>query len=235
MTFGQVSDYIKKHEFLIVIVLVLAFITGGYSRVTDWLDRRADKAVAVALAASNAQKQADKELTDQLSAQVKDYKTLVDKLAAENKTLTAHQVQVTVATEKQQKIDETLPPDQLAIRWDNLVNTSGVAPATDGSYVVTDDAARKTVETLETVPELNTLLQDQKNITANDETQLAGLEKLSATQDELLAGLRAEISKNDTACKAEVAQAKAVARKSKLRWFGAGVILGALARNLIGL
>lgn len=241
MTVAGASNFFEKHEKLIIVLVLLVAITVGFSHVTDWLDRRADKANNVAQAALLEQVEANKKLAAAAEEAVERYKELADRLTAENKSLRTSQVQRQVVTQQQQATDRTLPPDQLAKRWVSLVpaisEVETVIP-TENGYQVTTLAAVETVVLLETIPTLQQDLKDDEKIIANKDEQIAGLETVNLTAAEQLEGLKAEIVKQDTACKTQVDLVKADARKSKLRYLKIGTILGTIAgvvvRGMVG-
>lgn len=125
----------------------------------------------------------------------------------------------------QQKTDESLAPTDLADRWEKLVPDSKVLPTPSG-YILDSASGLETIQSLEQLPVLTANLAD--------ETQIA-----NSFQSEYKLEQSAHISDNET-CKVQLAtdatvlkSVKADARKSKWKWFIAGVVTGFIGRSAI--
>jgi cell division protein FtsB len=236
MTLQSVSDYIKKHETLLIVTLAAVLITGGYSRLLGYLTHRDELAAQRSQIALQAQQQENARLAEQTAQTVKSYQDLVKQLDGQYHQLLAAQTKRDTDTKTQQAADRVLPPTEVASRWSTLIKlpVEQIQP-TDTGYTVSPGVAVETLVQLETVPTLTADLQDEKQIVANKDQQLTGLNTVNAALNAELEGLRSEITKQDKACRDELTLVKASARKSKIKWFIGGVIVGALARNLAGL
>lgn len=236
MSFQTVSFYIKKHETMLVVILAAVLITGGYSRLLGYLEHRDAQAATRSQIELQAQQQENARLVEQTAQTVKEYQSLVKQLTVSNQQLLGQQSKRNTETKTQQAADRVLPPTEVANRWSNLINlpTEQIQP-TESGYTVSPGVAVETLVQLESVPTLTVDLHDEKQITLNKDQQLEGLNTVNIALNTELEGLRAEILKQDKACKDEITLVKAQARKSKLRWFFVGAIVGAIARNLAGI
>lgn len=93
---------------------------------------------------------------------------------------------------------------------------------------------RKVVNALDELPIVKADLID--TTTQLDEAQSINT-RLSANvgeQKQLVTALQDQLVTADKACKADIALVNAKARKSKLKWFGAGLIVGFIGRGFAG-
>jgi len=138
-------------------------------------------------------------------------------------------IALSTALTKQQKIDATLPPTDLAARWNTLVPQAEVTVTTNG-VTLPETGAMATVQQLEIIP------VQQKEIT-NDQTLIANGNALAVAQTKQVTDLTAQVtglklqSVDDAkVCQAQIAVVKADARRSKRRWFAAGFVAGIATR-----
>lgn len=194
----------KKHiiGWGLAVLLALGLVYSIEARVADKADARATAAEAQLVLIQ-------KQNTD-FQASVK---AQLDNLAAQNQTLTN-------ALAKQKQIDSSLTPSQLGERVATLtdVQKSEVTPLENGHFDLTSNAVLQAALKLEEVPVLTQQL--------SNETKALDLEK-QAHQSDLSASNAALV-----ACKADVTKVKADARKSKWKWFAAGVVVGFIGRAL---
>lgn len=123
-----------------------------------------------------------------------------------------------------------LSPDQLSLEWQKSVKTGTVKPET-GGYLVDQPAAVATLQILEALPVLTQDVADLQKSNSNlnvqlvNETAIYEAEKKSHGSDN--DANKAVIAAKD----AEIKDVKAQCRKSKLKWFGAGVVVGFIGRG----
>ena len=127
----------------------------------------------------------------------------------------------------QQKTDATLPVGDLANRLKTLGNAPDGSVSTEGDSVkITQSGAVAVTQTLETLPALRDNLRD--------ETELAGAAQAAQKQGEVvikdqatqITGLNLTLVDADKQCKAQIADVKAQARKSKIKFFKLGFVAG---------
>lgn len=223
----MVSNFLKTHERLIIIVLVLAvlgFLTHEYlthaAAVDDKKAQQADQVL-----------QQQKTVNDQLAVQVKSQEDVLTQLVAqvsqENAQLIAAIQNRTQATVVQQVKDKTLPIPDLVTRWNGLaaLPASDITNTTAG-LIITEDGARQTVSQLELVPTLQQNLSDSQTIISNKDDQITAQNNLTSGLQSQVVGLNTQITDADKACKAQIASVKATARKSKLKWLFYGIGIG---------
>lgn len=230
---GVISTFLKAHETLIIILVVAVVLFFGYSKAITYLSSHDALVNNKAQITLQAQIDANKQSADTTAQVVLQYKDLVEKLIASNTQIAAAQQQRAQITQQQQVVDKTLPPPELAARWNTLLNMpAGVVPSVSG-YTATGDAAVATVQQLERIPQLSGDLEGQGTVLINDGKQIDALTAINAAQTSQIAGLGTQIQDQTKACVAQVASAKAAARKSKWHWFIGGFITGFVTRQII--
>lgn len=221
------SEFLKLHERLIIIVLVLAvlgFLGHEYLNHAAAVDDKKAQQADVVL-------QQQKATNDQIASQVKQQQDtltqLVVQVSQENAQLLAAIANRTQTTIVQQVKDKTLPIPDLVTRWNGLAGlpASDITNTTTG-LVITDDGARQTVSQLEQVPTLTQNLADSQTIIENKNDQITAQTNLVTGLQTQVSGLNTQISDADKACKTQVTALKAEARKSKMKWFLSGIGIG---------
>jgi hypothetical protein len=203
------------------VVLIACLFVSLVGSVYLFDSRRADRADYAAQLAQQHEAQvvaANTTFQQQTQARIAELTATVAQLQA------GQQVRV-VQLATQQKTDATMAPTDLADRWEKLVPDSKVLPTPSG-YMLDPSSGLKTVQSLEQVPILTANLADEVKI-ANSFQSEYKLEQAAHTSD------------NDT-CKVQLATdattlkaVKADARKSKWKWFIAGVVTGFIGRSAI--
>lgn len=153
----------------------------------------------------------------------------MDGLTASNSALQRDVAGLRTQLAAQRDHDATLPPSELAARWNMLIGIGQVTPAANG-LMADLPAAHATVDQLEQLPEKVAELQ---KLTANsaekDGTIAQAVKTLGDTQAEL-STCKATIPDMKTACDKKVSDVKAQARKGKFKAFigGALTVIGVL-------
>lgn len=152
-------------------------------------------------------------------------------LAAGVKQQNTHLADSTASAVKQaatqQVADTALPLGSLSTR---LQADAGVA-STEVTVVpagldLTPAAALAVVQKMDSIPALLTEAANARAIAANDEKQIAAQDVVSGALKQQVLGLNAQITDGQKACATKVSALKANERRSKLRWLGAGVVIG---------
>jgi uncharacterized coiled-coil protein SlyX len=228
---------LKAHENLLLAagVLLAALFLGN-----RWINRGADKAIADNAAAQKALEEAiesNKQLAAEAKQQAEIYDALVLKLTAQNDKLLDAIAQRNQATAAQQKLDQIMPLPDLAARWEKLANLLPTdIQNINGKLVVSDGGSRATVQMLEEIPNLRATIANQETIISNKDTQIAEQAKVTDALRSQVSGLNEQILKSSEACKMQVAEVQAKARRSKRNWFlrglaaGAGIVVTLLMR-----
>ena len=230
---SKVSTYIKAHERLIIIVLCLATGIFAYQKAAGLIAQHDQNVASVAHATLQAQVDTVKAQAANNAAEDAQYQQLASQLAIANASLAAAIAQRNVVTVKQQALDKTLAPADLATRWAGLLH----APASDiqsapAGITVTPPVATQTVVALDLIPGLEANLADEKTIAAGGVTQITNLSALNSGLNKQIDGLNAEMTDQTKACTADKNLLKAQARKSKLHWFIGGFVTGIATRLL---
>lgn len=208
------ANFIKSHEKLVIIIGLAALLFHfGEKGLTAWENH--DKRIA-----NIAQQKVDTDTiaNKQLSTELAQLKL---EIAAKNIQLEA---QIAASKQKlivQQKIDANLPLPELSVRWVSLLAlpADSITPKPDGTISVTTDAAHTTVNEIEKVGPLTEQLLDTQS-------ELKGCAVLSAKKDDAITGINKELTDEKAARKDDAKTAKDAQRKSWLRGFKWGAIVG---------
>ena len=222
--------WLKAHERLAMLALVLAVGSFGMSKYFDVSAARADakyvaaqqqvtdaKANSAALALATAQMQGQ-------------YTALVQTLSIQNAQLAASIATRQTAQVAQQTVDAHLPVTELATRLQTLGNAPvGSVSVVGGGIDLTLLGAVSVTQTLEQVPVLVQNLAEETKIAGNYQTEVAKSDSLTADLKSQVTGLDTQLTDQTKACTAQVAAVKADARKSKVKWFKIGFVTGFLS------
>lgn len=226
------TSWLKQHETLLIVVLVLVFGVFGLSKLYNVESARADAKNAAAqqqLVDAKANAATAAATAAQVQAQ---YVTLVQALAAQNTSLRASIGQRTATRAVQKTKDAALPVQGVADNWNAIAGTL-VTPAGDNIIVSSTDA-HKTLDVLRSVPTLQGNLADETTIAANTQQELNGADKDIAALNTQVTALNTQIVTADNACKTQVAAAKADGKKNAAKWFKRGLLVGFVSGIFLG-
>lgn len=231
---SKISTYIKAHEKLIVIVLCLAAAIFAYQKGAGLIESYFQHKDNIAHATLQAQVDTVKAQALNNAAEDAQYQRLAQQLTTANASLAAAIAQRNVVTVKQQAVDKTLAPADLATRWAGLLH----APASDiqataAGIAVTPPVATQTVVALDSIPGLEANLVDETTTAANLKEQLTNVSTLNSGLNKQIDGLNSELVDQTKVCTVDKNLLKAQARKSKLHWFLGGVVTGFVFRQII--
>lgn len=228
---GKVSQYIKHHEKLIVIVIFCAVGVFAWQKAAGLIERHDQRVVDLAHATLAAQVDTVKAQASVNAAAAQQYQDLATRLGEANASLANAINERFAATVKQQAIDKQLPPDQLVARWESLTNMpKGLLVPTPTGVNATTAAAQETVAQLESIPSLEANLADETTTTANLKEQLTSLGGVNDGLNKQIGNLNVNLKDQAKACTDDKNLLIAKARKSKLKWFGAGFVAGIATR-----
>jgi hypothetical protein len=237
---NPISVFIKAHERLFILILCL--LAGWYfygKAVSAWEahDQRADNLAHATLAANIT---TANQIATINAKEASDYQAMAIQLAASNKALAASQSARNTATQTQQTIDRTLPPYDLANRWTTLlkippesVQIESGGKGVPDALIITPAGATETVVQLENIPTLQADLKDEQTVAANEATQITSLAEVNGGLNKQIDALIVENTAEIKACTDDKKLLTAKARKSKLHWFEAGVVVGFIGRQII--
>lgn len=223
---------LDRHHILLYIgifILALLGVYGIMARVADKATARAEKAEAKAELITEQ----NKEFQAQITQQVQQLVLQNQQLAAQNQQLEADRARLNQALLDQKTKDSHLPPDQLAARIVSLAPGGSIKVQTDG-YLVDQPEAIAIAQTLEEVPVLKANVSNLEQENANLTTEVANDGKALDLEKQSHAGDVSALNATIMANKAQLAAVKAQCRKSKLKWFGAGVVIGFIGRHFAG-
>lgn len=231
----HIHDFLEKHKHLWMFALAAVVLLVGTWKVLSYLESRDSKDLILKQAQLAQDQKVQKAASDQAANDAKAYQALKAQMDSQNAALRNQITQLSVALANRQAQDRTLAPPELAARWETLINLPGsVRPSPDG-YIASLAAGTQTVVTLEEVPSLRQTVTNQEKLISNDKQELASIQTALASSQAEVQACKVTQKSADAACKAEVAEVKAKARKSKLKWFLGGLAAGAglVARLLI--
>jgi len=232
MSFATVSTYIKSHENLLIVALLglsLWFGIGRYDKLTANHDEAVLKQTQVV-----AQQQAEKNsaLAVQATQQAAQYAALASKVDAQNAALIQANATLATALTAQQHKDAALPPTELVQRFNALVPTAGASVTATG-VALPEAGAVATVQALESMPVLQGELGNAQQALKGTQSLLTASQGNVTTLEAQVSGLNLSLKDNQAVCNQQITVFKAEAKRSKRRWFVAGVILGFVGRQLL--
>jgi hypothetical protein len=228
---AEVVGYVKHHEKLIALALLLVIGWFGYGRILAYWESHDQKIYDKDRVELQAQVEKNRAVADANAQLAADYKGLAERAVVQAERLTAAITARDTATRQQQQTDRALPPDALAARWQELVHLPPLAvqPRTDATFSVTQPAAVETVVMLEEVPKLQGNLRDtQVQLTDARGVIGKGREVITGLNVQV-DGLNVQLVDQQKVCVAQLNLEKAKARKAKRSWFVRGVVAGAVA------
>jgi Tfp pilus assembly protein PilE len=220
------KSWLQKHERLIIVVLVLGLLTFATQKTFDVIANRDKQQAAVAAQTLAAQVQKDQQLSQAVAASTAQYQALVTSLSQQNSQLINSVQARNSVLNTQQTTDKVLTQPQLATRWLTLISQQAGVLDNGQTIEVTHDAALDTVLQLEQVPVLTANLNDGKVVLQNTQDELASANQVIVIQKADIDGLNQQLTDQKKADTIEIESVKAQARKSKLKWFGAGLVVG---------
>jgi len=227
---SSMSGYLKAHEKLVLFAIAGIVLWVGIGRIDTLIQHHDSAALAQAENIAEVQKATDDALARQATAQAQQYQVLAEKVNAQNAQLVAANTQLAGALTRQQHTDAGLPPTELANRWLTLV-PEAKPTVTTGGIMVPESGAVATVVQLESVPVLSTQLENERTQLGNTQALLTASTGQTTTLNQEISGLHLELQDETKVCTAQVALVKAEARRSKRKWFLAGLIAGFLGRS----
>lgn len=227
-------SWLQRHEKLVLAVIAGLVLWFGIGKIDTLIANHDHANLSQAAIVAGVQAEKNAALAAQVAEQAMLYKELADKVQAQNAALEQANVNLANALIKQQRTDATMTDPQLAIRWLDLVPSADpLLAAPNGGLIVTHTGAVATVQRLEEVPVLKTELSNTNGQLANVDKLLTASTGQVATLNGQVTGLQLQIVDNSKVCTAQIAVVKADARKSKRRWFYAGMVVGFVGRQLI--
>jgi len=224
-----ISEVFKAHEKLILALIAAGVLFFAIGKIDGIIAKHDDANLKQAQVVAAAQEDKNAAIAAQVASDNATFTALQAKVQAQNAALVQANIALSTTLTKQQKIDATLPPTDLAARWNTLVPQAEVTVTPNG-VTLPETGAMATVQQLEIIP------VQQKEIT-NDQTLIANGNALAVAQTKQVTDLTAQVtglklqSVDDAkVCQAQIAVVKADARRSKRRWFAAGFVAGIATR-----
>jgi hypothetical protein len=223
------QSWIKTHERLLCLALVLSFGCFGVSKYYDHeaTVKAAQASAAAQIASADAAN--SKKLADQSQQVAQQYAALIQTLSAENASLNSAMTQRAVQQKTQVVTDSNLPMIGVSARWTVLLPTVTPSVALTGGISLTESQAHDTLVYMEQVPVLQADLADETKIANNYQAEVQKSDLLNADLNAQILGLQKENADLVAKDKADVLAAKAQGRKNSIKWFKRGFFTGFLA------
>jgi len=228
MNFAADFDWLKHHVVLLLLVvgLVIGSIYGIESVIANH-DHEKDVQMQTLAQTMVQQNQLFQQQTKaEIDTLVQQNAVLIQQNTALASAITSRDTQLRT----QQSQVPQLSPDQLSVEWQKDIKNAGNIKPSTGGYLVDQAAAVASLQAIEAVPVLQQDITDLQKSNANlgvqlvNETAIFEAEKKSHGSDN-------DTNKTVLAAKdAELKDVKAQCRKSKLKWFGLGVVVGFFGR-----
>jgi hypothetical protein len=229
--------WLKAHERLVMLALVLAVGSFGISKYFDVDAARKDARVVAAeqIVANDQKNSAAQALaTAQMQSQ---YTALVQALATQNASLEASMAQRNTGLVAQQHKDSFATMAEAVGRWQALVpavNFDG-APVTDNNGIAVNLAnARATIIELEKVPVLIQNLADETTLAGNYQAEVLKADALVIDQKTQITVLNKSLTDQAKESTLQIAAIKAEGKKNSVKWFKRGFIVGFLSGIFAG-
>lgn len=233
MIIQELSSYVETHTGLLKYVLFFAVLLYFGNRVMNYqIDKdkgdlaHAQSQVEWAKEQVSALNRTTASLYQQnLQAQA----ALTTQIADAKKSIEVRQTKLTEV----QKTDETLPVPQLAFDWAAIIKRGNLTP-TATTITADAQAAISTVQALQQGQADAFTIVDLNKTIAVSNKYVESCRILIDSGEKEIDALKQQSADQDKSCKAEVAFVKAEARKSKSKWFKAGVVVGFVAGLFTG-
>ena len=232
MILETISTYVKAHERLVLAAIAAVVLWFSVGHIENIIAKHDNANLQQAQVVAQAQQSKDAALAVQVAQQSAQYQALAEKVTAQNTALEQMNVALSLALTKQQHTDATLPPTELVQRLNTLVPAAN-ATVTPSGIALPEAGAVATVQQLELVPAQQQELVNAQQELKGTQSLLTGSQEQVTTLSSLVTGLQTQIVDNGKVCTAQVAVVKAEARKSKRRWFYAGVVVGFVGRQIL--
>ena len=229
--------WLKAHERLVMLALVLAVGSFGISKYFDVDTARKDARVVAAeqIVANDQKNSAAQALaTAQMQSQ---YTALVQALATQNAALEASMAQRNTGLVAQQHKDSFATMAEAVGRWQALVPAANFdgAPVTDTNGIAVNLVnARATIIELEKVPVLIQNLADETTLAGNYKVEVQKADGLVNDQKTQITGLNIQLTDQAKSCTLQIAAVKADSRKKQMSWFKRGFLAGFLTGIFAG-
>jgi hypothetical protein len=235
-------SWIQKHERILIVGLVLAASAIGFNAYLNGSAAKAEaKAAALQLIVDN-DKQIINKLNDQNAANEKatsdakiQYQQIIDTLERQNSSLATAVTARNNQLQQTQTSIQTAPLDDVAKTIIMAAKLQPLDLTVSGSIgTISQPGMRQIASELVKIPVLEANLTDTATVAANRQSELNKANEVISTQSIQVVGLNNTITAlnglvadSEKACNAKIDAVKKDARKSKVKWFLAGIATGA--------
>jgi hypothetical protein len=228
------TSWLKHHERIVIVALVLLAGCWGYGRYAGIAASRAETRATVAEQALSAQQSQNSQNAAQIATLTQQYQQLTQALTVQNASLAASLAARQKAQAAAVATDATLAPADLATRLETLGQAPvGSVTVSGNEIAMTQLGAVAITQTLEAIAPLQANLRDTTATLQTAEATQAKADALIADQTKQIAGLNLAAVDADKVCKAQVAEVKATSRKNSLKWFVRGTVIGFIGGLLV--
>ena len=227
-----ISTYLKAHERLVIVALLLLASWFVLGKVQSVIAAHDDANLQQAKVVAVAQAEKTQALAAQANAQAAQFKALAEKVQEQNSALVTANTELATALAKQQKVDASLPPTELANRWAALVPVAKPVVTATGLAVDTPGAIA-TVQQLEIIPVQQETIKNTQQELSNAQSLVTAEGQQVATLNAEVGSLGTQLGDNEKVCTARVKVETDKIHKARRRWFIVGYIAGFLSRQYL--
>jgi hypothetical protein len=234
-TYKEFRSILVAHERLVLALLAAVLLWYGTGKIQGIIADHDQKTLTAAQVRAQAQTSKDAALAQQAAQQAAQYQALADKVTQQNAALEQANVALATALSRQQAVDKTLPPPELAqhISADANLPPQSLAVAPSGGFFLTVPGAQQLAITLDTIPALRGELENEQTEKLNIQSLLDASNGRVDTLTKSVTGLNLEIIDNQKVCQNQlkVQADKAAKRERKIAVIAA--VVGAVLRAII--
>jgi len=230
--FDTYIKWIEAHERLLLVAVAGVVLWFGIGRVDSLIARHDNANLQQAQVIAQVQQEKTAAIAAQVAEQAAQYQALADKVQVQNAALVQANTELATALAKQQRTDASLPPTELVNRWSTLVPQAKPTVTPSGVALDTPSAVA-TVQALEAVPVLTAQVSNTQKELDNAQSLVTAEGQQVVTLNTEVGSLRTQLGDNQAVCQAQIAVVRAEVRKSKRRWFYAGVVVGFVGRQIL--
>jgi hypothetical protein len=218
---------------IILLAIAAGLVFGAVYFVENLISKHDVANAAVTAKILATQEEQTKAIQTQLTTDESHWTQIEQTLLAQNAQLTKTIENEHVQIEKQRTVDATLTAQEAATRLAQQTQAKSGEVVAQGDNIVLDlPITRSIVSDLDLLVGTQAELQNTQTQLKN-ETTIAGNDQTNINeQAALITSLKTQNADQIKSCSAQIAVVKAKDRKSKIKWFFSGVIVGFIGKRL---
>jgi hypothetical protein len=232
MSISEDISWFRTHIILLAVIVILTF--GGIYGVETIIEKHDADNNSKWQAINQAQVAQVQSLSDKLASEEKDRieeNTRQTAILAQLATTIAQRDKDTAAAVQK---DTTLSASEAAQKIAQQTNAQAGEVTAQGDIIQLDLPVARTIASIaDQLPAVKADLADTQKQLTSETTIATNLQTDVTQQQQLIDAMKIQSQDADKACKTQIADIKAKARKSKLKWFLGGFVLGIIGGHYI--